>query len=58
MNRVNRRDFIKFALSSGALLTLGSGSELVTKTLGKGTHTKKSLSSAWMEWIPTFFKFG
>ncbi len=43
MNRVNRRDFIKFALSSGALLTLGSGSELVTKTLGKSDTHKKVL---------------
>ena len=43
MNRVNRRDFIKFALSSGALLTLGSGSELVTKTLGKRDTHKKVL---------------
>jgi predicted AlkP superfamily phosphohydrolase/phosphomutase len=41
MNRINRRDFLKYALSSGALLTLGNGSELVTKTLGKrDTHKK------------------
>jgi predicted AlkP superfamily phosphohydrolase/phosphomutase len=43
MNRINRRDFLKFALSSGALLSLGSGSELVTKTLGKRDTQKKVL---------------
>ena len=43
MKPINRRDFIKLGLSSGALLALGSGSELVTRTLGKRDSQKKVL---------------
>ncbi len=43
MNRINRRDFIKLGLTSGALLTLGKGSELLTKTHGKRDTEKKVL---------------
>lgn len=41
MKPINRRDFIKLGLSSGALLALGSGSDLVTRTLGKKDSQKK-----------------
>lgn len=43
MSRINRRDFIKFSLASGALLSLGSGSELLAKTHGKRDTQKKVL---------------
>lgn len=43
MNRINRREFIKLGLTTGALLALGSGSELMTKTYGKRATSKKVL---------------
>lgn len=43
MNRINRRDFIKFGLSSGALLALGRGSQLAAKIPGKRETQKKVL---------------
>lgn len=40
---MNRREFIKAGLTAGALLTLGQGSDLITKTTGKRDTQKKVL---------------
>ncbi len=43
MKGINRRNFIKLGLASGALMALGGSSELLTKTYGKRETQKKVL---------------
>ncbi len=43
MTQIKRREFIKLGLTAGSLLAAGSGSDLVTKVLGKRETSKKIL---------------
>ncbi len=43
MDRMNRREFMKLGLTTGALLALANGSDLVTKVYGKRATPKKVL---------------
>lgn len=43
MNRINRREFIKLGLSAASILSLGPGSNLITKTRGQRGTDKKAL---------------
>ena len=43
MNHITRRDFLKFGVTTGSLLALGSGKDLITKTTGRKETVKKVL---------------
>ncbi len=41
MSKINRRDFLKFGITTGSILALGNGKDLVTKVFGQTDTPKK-----------------